>query len=75
MSANRSYLARCLLQQEGASFVVVMSSSFQGIPSTIVARVLDLVEGALKVGLEPEASVGGETARRMELCEIDPRQL
>ena len=55
--------------------MVVMSSSFQGIPSTIVVRVLDLVEGVLKVDLEPEASVGGETARRMELYEIDPRQL
>ena len=55
--------------------MVVMFSSFQGIPSTIVVRVLDLVEGVLKVGLEPEASVGGETARQMELCEIDPRQL
>lgn len=55
--------------------MVVTSSSFQGIPSTIVVRVLDLVEGVLEVGLEPEASVGGETARQMELCEIDPLQL
>lgn len=55
--------------------MVVMSLNFQGIPSTIVVRVLDLVEGVLMVGLEPEASVGGETARRMERCEIDPRLL
>ena len=55
--------------------MVVMSSSFQGIPSTIVVRVLDLVEGVLKVGLEPEASVGGEMARRKGRCETDPRLL
>ena len=55
--------------------MVVMSLSFQEIQTSIVVRVLGLVEDVLKVGLEPEASVGGETARRMERCEIDPRLL
>ena len=55
--------------------MVVMSLSFQGIPSSIVERVLDLVEDVLKVGLEPEASVGGEMAKQMGRCEIDPRLL
>ena len=55
--------------------MVVMSLSFQGIPTSIVVPVLDLVEDVLKVGLEPEESVGGETERRMERCEIDPRLL